>query len=280
VPNYGQVEEVLNGGRSTYNGLNVTVRKQFSHGFTTHVNYTWGHGLDDVSNGGLFTYGDSLLGQMNPAGLKYNYGNSDYDIRHQLSADAVYSPNLHFSNWLAQGVLAGWQLSGKMIWRAGLPFSVIDGNWNGAITNNAQTTILAQQIAGQSGQTACSEASVNTPCLNANAFVNSADPNWTGYTSWPSQSRNQFRAPHFFDFDFSLYKNFKIRERVNFAVGMQAFNVFNHPNFQAPDNSLGDSTFGQIIGPTTTATPTSPYGTFLGYDSGPRSIQLTGKITF
>jgi hypothetical protein len=244
------------------------------------VNYTWGHGLDDVSNGGLFTYGDSLLGQMNPAGLKYNYGNSDYDIRHQLSADAVYSPNLHFSNWLAQGVLAGWQLSGKMIWRAGLPFSVIDGNWNGAITNNAQTTILAQQIAGQSGQTACSEASVNTPCLNANAFVNSADPNWTGYTSWPSQSRNQFRAPHFFDFDFSLYKNFKIRERVNFAVGMQAFNVFNHPNFQAPDNSLGDSTFGQIIGPTTTATPTSPYGTFLGYDSGPRSIQLTGKITF
>ena len=43
--------------------------------------------------------------------------------------------------------------------------------------------------------------------------------------------RNQYRGPHYFDMDLNLFKNFKVGERVNFAIGAQAFNVFNHPNF-------------------------------------------------
>ena len=152
VPNYGTVTEVINGGRSTYHGLNLTVRKQFSHGLMAHFNYTWAHDLDDVSNGGIFTYGDSLLGQNNPLGLNYNYGNSDYDIRHQLSADFVYSPSLHFSNRFVQGVLAGWQVSGKMTWRSGLPFSIVDNNWNGAVTNGGGTILAPTKTAARPGR--------------------------------------------------------------------------------------------------------------------------------
>jgi hypothetical protein len=216
--------------------------------------------------------------------LQYNKGNSDYDIRHQLSADFVYSPTLHFANRLMQGALAGWQFSGKLTWRSGLPFSIVDNNWNGAIANGGGT-ILAQPIAGVSGQTSCGESAASpsgsgTPCLNAAAFVNTGAATWNNYTEWPTQSRNQYRAPHFFDFDMNLYKNFKIKEKVDFALGLQAFNLFNHPNFGAPDNGLGDSTFGQITGPTGVSTPTSPYGTFLGFDSSPRLVQITGKIKF
>ena len=44
--------------------------------------------IDEVSNGGIFTYGDSVLGQINPLSLRANnYGNADYDIRHNFSAD-------------------------------------------------------------------------------------------------------------------------------------------------------------------------------------------------
>ena len=78
--------------------------------------------------------------------------------------------------------------------------------------------------------------------------------------------------------DAALFKNFKIAERVNFALGAQAFNVLNHPNFTHPDAGLGDSTFGLIS--STTGTPTSPYGNFLGFDSSPRVLQISGKITF
>jgi hypothetical protein len=78
--------------------------------------------------------------------------------------------------------------------------------------------------------------------------------------------------------DMALYKNFRFKERMNFAIGMNAFNVFNHPNLANPDNFLGDSTFGQSTAMLNS--PTSPYGNFLGFDSSVRVVQLTAKITF
>ena len=101
---------------------------------------------------------------------------------------------------------------------------------------------------------------------------------FNNYTGFSTQNRNQFRGPHFFDVDMALFKNFKLKERLTFGIGVQAFNAFNHPNFGQPDNFLGDSTFGQLTG--TASTPTSPYGSFLGFDSSPRSVQLTAKIVF
>ena len=62
------------------------------------------------------------------------------------------------------------------------------------------------------------------------------------------QARNQYRGPHYFDMDLNLFKNFKVGERFNFAIGAQAFNAFNHPNFGLPNATFftGDPTFGGI----------------------------------
>jgi hypothetical protein len=61
-------------------------------------------------------------------------------------------------------------------------------------------------------------------------------------------------------------------------LGAQAFNVFNHPNFDPPDTLLGSPQFGQILG--MQGVPTSPYGNFLGFDSSVRVVQLSLKLTF
>ncbi len=281
-PNYGNVTTVQNGGVGNYNGMTVTLSKQMSHGLAAHFNYTWSHALDDVSNGGIFTYGDSLLGQLSPYSLKANnYGNADYDIRHNFSADFVYSPGFHFGNHFMNAALGGWQWSWKVFWRTGLPFSVSDGN---TLLGNYTGTILAEPLMGNGPlQTSCGEAAASAtgtgiPCLNANGFVNANAATFTGYTTLSAQGRNSFRGPNYFDTDMSLFKTFKITERLNFGIGAQAFNVFNHPNFSLPDNTYGDSTFGQIL--TMTGTPTSPYGNFLGFDSSPRVVQVSAKITF
>lgn len=286
--NYGTVTQVQNGAISNNNGLTVSYRKQFSHWISAHANYTWAHNLDEVSNGGIFTYGDSLLGQLNPVSLRAeNYGNSDYDVRHSFNADFVVNPEFHVSGamkWLANG----WQFSGKWFWRSGLPFSVVDNNWNGA-TVNGGNTILAQPLVGgvAPGLGSCGggNATANpgapggpSPCLDGSVFIQSADPAFTGFNVWSPQRRNQYHGTHFFDMDLNLFKNFKIAERANFAVGIQAFNAFNHPNFGNPDNGFGDPGFGQIS--TMVGVPTSPYGNFLGFDSSPRVVQLSGKITF
>ncbi len=285
--NYANVTQVQSGAISNNNGLTISYRKQFSHWVSAHANYTWAHNMDEVSNGGVFTYGDSLLGQINPTSLRAaNYGNTDYDIRHNFNADFVVNPEFHVSGpmkWLANG----WQFSGKWFWRSGLPFSIVDNNWNGAIQNGG-STILAQPLVGGtapglghcSGKNAtASPGNSSTPaCLDPTVFIQSASASFNGFDVWSPQRRNQYHGTHFFDMDLNLFKNFKFSERLNFAVGIQAFNALNHPNFGNPDGGFGDPGFGQISG--MTGVPTSPYGNFLGFDSSPRVVQLSGKVVF
>ena len=279
VPNYGTVTAVKSGAISSYDGMTVTLKRQFSHGIAGHFNYTWSHNIDEISNGGVFTYGDSLLGQINPLNLRANnYGNSDYDIRSLISGDFVFNPEFHVSG-PSRWALNGWQFSGKMFWRTGLPFSIGDDNLNGAITNyngSYLATVTGNAQPGGCGEAAASASGTSgTPCLAASGLLNTASFLPGG---WTNQTRNQYHGPHYFDMDLSLFKNFKFAERYNFAIGAQAFNAFNHPNFGFPDEFLGDSNFGQISG--MTGTPTSPYGNFLGFDSSPRVMQLTMKMVF
>jgi len=275
VPNYATATQVQSGAIANYAGLQVTFRKQFSRGLAAHFNYTWSHALDDVSNGGVFTYGDSLLGQLNPAALATaNYGSADYDVRHLISADFVYSPSYHFGNKFVGELVNGWQVGTKIIWHTGIPFSIVDNN---TALGNYSGALLATQI-GPNPESSCGAAAAITPCLNANAFLNGADPSFNGYTALSPQTRNQFRAPGYADVDMNLLRTFTLREQMKLAVGIAAYNLFNHPNFAAPDNGVGDSTFGNILG--MVGVPTSPYGNFLGFDSSPRVIQMTGKLTF
>jgi len=275
VANYGTVTSVLSGAVSNYNGLNVTVTKRFSHGFAGHFNYTWAHTLDEVSNGGIFTYGDSLLGQINPLSLRAdNYGNADYDIRHSTSGDLIYTPAYHLSNHVLNSVLGGWQFGSKLFFRTGLPFSVTDNNT--ALGNGGGSLLATPTGPYTTGN--CGAAAATTPCLNAANFLNSGAATFNNFTAFSSQNRNQFHGPHYFDVDMSLFKSFKLAEKATLAIGLQAFNAFNHPNFGLPDAGLGDATFGMVS--SMQGTPTSPYGNFLGFDSSPRVVQLTGKFVF
>ncbi len=275
VPNYGTVTTFQSGAISNYNGLSVSLTKRFSRWTAAHFNYTWSHNLDECSNGCVFTYGDSTFGQINPLSLRANnYGNSDYDVRHNFNGDFIVNPSFHFGNHFLNAAFGNWQWAGKIFWRSGLPFSVTDNN---TALGNGGGPLFATPIASRStAQSSCGASSATVPCLNAGAFLDSSSIN--NFTAWSPQNRNQFRGPNFFDVDMSLFKNFKLGEKVTFGVGLQAFNVFNHPNFGLPDNGLGDATFGLISG--MAGTPTSPYGNFLGFDSSPRVAQITGKIVF
>ena len=78
--------------------------------------------------------------------------------------------------------------------------------------------------------------------------------------------------------DLGLTKDTQFTERVGAQIFVQAFNALNHPNFGQPDAALGDGSTGIIS--TMAATTTSPYGSFLGFDSSVRVTQISGKIIF
>jgi hypothetical protein len=274
-PNYGQVTEVHSGAVSNYDGLQITIRKQFSHNVSGHFNYTWSHSLDEVSNGGLYSYGDSLLGQLTPGSLSTNYGNADYDIRHTITADFIFTPKVKTGNKFVDAIGGHWQFGTKMIYHSGMPFSVTDSN---TALGNYTGSLLAIPTGRTVMNGNCGLSAVNTPCLNTNAFVDGAAATFSAYSSFSPQTRNQFRGPGYFNLDLNVFRNFPIKEGVNFGIGMTAFNFLNHPNFANPDSGYGDSSYGMITG--MVGSPTSAYGNFLGFDSSIRVIQLSGKITF
>jgi hypothetical protein len=173
-------------------------------------------------------------------------------------------------------LLGGWEWGGKAFWRSGLPFSVTDNNT--ALGNYSGTILATYTGTAANAQTSCGAGAAVTPCINANAFVDASPATFPGYAAWSTQNRNQFRGPGFFDMDMTVFRTFKFKERVTLKAGIQAFNILNHPNFGLPDSGVGDGTFGLITG--MASTPTSPYGSFLGFDSSPRVIQLSGKVTF
>ena len=311
---YSTVTQYKQGAISNYQGLTFSLRKQFTKWVSAHVNYTWAHNMDETSNGGLFQYGfegnNTILGQINPVSLRTsNYGNSDYDVRNLVNGDFVFNPEFHYTGAMKY-LVNGWQFSGKAFWRQGLPYTITDGNLinTGSVvqgTDPTPATVIGNAQPGGCGRANASYTLQGVPgCLNPSGladytpqinsfncyysvapnsqgvFVNPACADVNPLTAYPAQHRNQFRGPHYFDFDLNLFKNFKIGERFNFAIGAQAFNVFNHPNFGLPNANFitGDPTFGRIN--SMQGTPTSPYGNFLGFDSSPRVMQISGKIVF
>jgi hypothetical protein len=285
-PNYGSVTTVQSGAISNYNGVTATVRVMYHNWFMAHINYTYSHTLDESSNNGLYPIGGWVGGgnvqtQINPGSLRANnYGNADYDVRHLFNADYVVTPPAHFENKFVKGLLGGWQWSGKLYAHSGLPYSVYDGNAGGDLFNGG--IALADVIsAGASNSCGSGAAYTNTnikPCLNASAFANTSVPGFA-YTTYPKQTRNQFRGPDYVDFDMGLYKTFQVGDRYTFGLGATAFNVFNHPNFNLPDNDLGSPQFGQIL--SMQGVPLSPLGgSPSSFDSSVRVVQLSAKFIF
>ncbi len=277
-PSFGTVAEYSTAAVSNNNGVTLSFTRRLSHGIQFQTNYTWAHALDEISNGGAFYYGGDTIaygttGQMNPTCLRCsNYGNADYDIRHNFTSTLLWQvPNV-FSNAVLKNIVGGWTFSGSIFAHSSLPYTVVDGNVAGA--NGA--TILAQPTGY--AQLSCSNPSQQ--CFNPAEFVDSSSSSFVNYATYPTQRRNQYRGPGFFDSNFVMNKDIKLREGLGLTVGANFFNVFNHPNFANPDYYLGDG--GSITGysQSTVGVPASLYGSFMGAAAAPRLIQLHAKITF
>ena len=282
---FSTVSEASNPGVSNYSGMSVTFTRHMSNNLSVQASYTWSHALDDISNGGFLPFNDdtnvSVLSPQDPFNLKtYNYGNADYDTRHQFNASYVYNtPNLR-GLW---GALLDWTVAGTFFVRSGLPFTVIDSATTGVLGSYnygpSPTGFPVALFADSSvGPITCGSGAATTPCLTPAEFTSSVVPG--GVATFGNQRRNQVYGPGFFDTDLTLLKTIPIPhwEGAKLQVGAQAFNVLNHPNFDQPIGDIANPQFGSIV--RTVATPTSIFGSFLGADASPRSLQIRAQLQF
>jgi hypothetical protein len=288
-PALGTVNQYFSAGVASYNGLSISVQRRLSAGLTFTANYTWSHSLDDVSNGGvvnetfgIFQTNHNIGAVQNPYNFRGNYGNSDYDVRHYFNANFVLTDMFRHAGFKygPNQVFGGWTLASNWFLRSGLPFSIVDSSALGALAgyNYGQNgAILATAIAPVS-HTCTSPSAVNTPCYTASEFAPSALA--TGFpTGFGTLGRNTFFGPHFFDTDISLMKSVRIKEHVTFSFGAQAYNAFNHPNFDQPVADISNPNFGKIVA--NVAPPTSILGAFVaGGAASPRFVEIKGVIRF
>jgi hypothetical protein len=284
-------------GTSNYNGLTATVQHRFSHGLQLSGNFTWSHALDDISNGGFLAFNGSTAGSLesplvpNPAQISRNYGNADYDTRKYASISYVYQVPY---KWGPKPAFDGWQISGTVFTRSGLPYTVTDLASSEAIASDGYGGTLwagyngAPQPGCGAGAAAAVTGGEKSPCVNINSFNPVVSPVTlaNGSVLAPSygfgnQMRNQFFGPSYFNTDFTVMKFFGIPhwEQGKLGIGAQFFNVLNHPNFDDPVRDMSNvAQFGQII--RDVGTPTSILGSFLGANADPRLIQLSAKFNF
>jgi hypothetical protein len=281
-PAFGVLNQYLSVGNSNYNGLTLSLQRRLSAGLSFTLNYTWSHALDDISNGGIanlpfsaMATNFSITNPQNPYNINSNYGNSEYDVRHYLSANMVFTDIFRRAGlkWGPNRLLGGWTLSGNWFWRSGLPLTVVDGLDEAALGlyNLSQTPIFASPVTTL--PKTCLSA-VNAPCLTPSLFAPAG-----ALTGLGTIGRNSIFGPHFFDIDAALMKDVKITEKVTFTFGIQAYNIINHPNFDQPVDNLASPLFGSSI--LEVGAPTGLLGSFFSPGaSAPRFLEIKGSVRF
>jgi len=283
-------------GISNYNALQLQARKRLSNGLQFTASYTWSHALDEQSGLGLFFTGN------NPLNPKSNYASADFDQTHVFLINYSYTLPKVTSNQSLGYLLNGWTIGGQTVAQSGQPYSVYD--FSGAVASlyygssdyitNPIVPLLPGVTAKQAELQGTTGINANNPVLNAADFgpqfvapgtygVPACDSSGCDqYESlYGNTGRNLFRAPFQVRFDMSLAKEFQFAERYRLRFNFDAFNLFNHPNFDAPNNNV--SFFGtNYAGPP--LSPLNPETGDLGYIQhtigSPRFLQLSLHLSF
>jgi hypothetical protein len=256
--NFGALLEVTNNGNSNYNGLWVTLNKQATHGFEFQTTYMYSKSLDYSS----LDFPNAL--PQNSYNLQSEYGLSDFNAKNRFVFSGFYT--LPFRG---NRLVRGWQIALVTQAQSGNPLTAYMTGVGGlfpdaTIRPNVSGPIQTESVAAANTygvQWIANPSVFSSPCTGSGSTLTCAPGNL---------GRNTIIGPGFLDTDLSIIKSTKITERVSSEFRVEAFDIFNHPNFGDPNLSVGSSTFGVI---NSTRFPIGDFGSS-------RQLQLALKLIF
>jgi hypothetical protein len=238
----GNITQVESSGFSNYNAAWVSVTKRLSRGLHADASYTWSKSLDTNSlNSSGFAVQDGY-------DIPNQYGLADFDARHRFVVSASYV--LPFTNHV---LTRGWQLATVVQSQSGNPVNIVTSNSSpNGVPNTVRPDVTGPiRIIGSVDQ-----------WFDPSAFV--------AANHFGNLGRNVVIGPSFHNVDVSLIKNARPGRSLALQFRVDAFDVFNHPNFGPPGNIVGSPAFGKI---TRTRLPTGEAGSS-------RQIQLAVRLSF
>ncbi|QNI30670.1 carboxypeptidase regulatory-like domain-containing protein [Alloacidobacterium dinghuense] len=255
--NNGTLTYWTHNGGSNYNAFQAVVKSRIGNSLTWGAAYTWSHTLADVivddSGGGIGQQSRTYY-----TNSRLDYGSSDVNRPNMFVANATYYlPKLQGANLLERSTLGGWETTGIITAQNGNNFTIYQGaheanlvagassqlNQNGALVETGFTSPLRPLQTGQS----CVTGRNSNQVANAGAFT------LVGYAlgTLPTnmEPRGFCGGPNFNNTDFSVRKNWTVKEKVNIQFNFDFFNLFNHPNFSpATQNPIQAINCGAVAG--------------------------------
>jgi hypothetical protein len=270
-PQFNMVALATNDGRSYYDSLQVSVRRQTGP-LRVSAHYTFSKSIDNIQTESADPLANRPVDSFN---LRLGRALSDADRTHVFNTSVVC--NLPFgtrgragANWprLLKSILGSWDVGLLAVWESGAPFSVRSGRRTGG----DQETYA--NFAG-------SHAIGNV--MRRGDGVYWFTPGEIARFSFPAageigtSGRNAFRGPRYFDTDLSLIRRFGLTERGSVALRAEFYNLFNNVNFANPGASLLNlNTLGKF-GLTAGGGAGVPVG---GTSGGPRIVQMVLRYDF
>jgi hypothetical protein len=219
-------------GTASYNALQASVRYQYHNGLTLLSSYTWSHSIDICSQ---YAAGGSCF--QNPNNIAADRASSDFDQRHVYSFSAIYNiPDPFAGHGPMSRILGGWEVSGIVTARSGLPFNVATG-YDASLTaagGDRPDLVGNPYFSGSRSRAEEIAAYINPKAFAAN----------TGH--FGDLGRNAFTAPGYFNSDLGLFKNIPLGESRSLQFRSEFFNAFNQTHLNAPVATLVSPAFGQI----------------------------------
>jgi hypothetical protein len=240
-PNYGNVAIYQSRGNSTYHSLQLSLVKRWANSMHYQLGYTWSHLIDDRDM--------TLVPITDFRGAR---GAGDTDVRHQFRGTFGYE-----LPWAKKKLYGGWEFNGALTLYTGFPFSVNAA----ANTLNIGEGTRADRLAD--GNLPPSRRTIER-WFDLDAFAN------PGFRLYGNGGRNILRGPATRALDFSLFKNFQIREKMKLQFRTEAFNISNTPQFNQPVGSIGAPNSGRV----------TSAGSEVTLQRTPRQIQLALKLLF
>ena len=273
---------------SNYNALQTSLSVRERHGFSSMINYTWSHSIDNASDGQ--DYVANATQPDNSHRPDQERASSNFDVRHRFVLAFTYEIPTFLKTFPKVG--DGWQFNGIVTLRTGSPFHVnLFDDYNGTGEFFPRPDIVGDPFAGTHGpDNFLNLSAFKVPCTLDPSGDGSAASCLPGTQHFGSLGRNSLVGPGYANLDLSLFKTTPLGEQVKLQFRAEVFNVLNHPNFSSPllpgfsvDASFNgiDPQTGRGIGflPITVTPDVGIGNPFLG-GGGSRNIQLAVRLMF
>lgn len=275
--NWPGIGQMTPAGNNSYNALQAKLSRRFGQGSTAGIVYTWSRSIDFEDDEEI----NSILWPY-PAYWLRNRAVAGFDRAHNFEAYWVYAlPFGKGQRWAQHGfasmLAGGWTMSGVLSAMSGTPFTITDsgaGTTNVNSPGNQQTVNLVGPIKitnGSPDESPSQCALGNNACsyFDISSFARVTMPGVFG-----NAGRDIVRGPGYFNFDASLYRDFKIWERLSFELEADAYSLTNTPHFSNPTSDINSGNFGKVTSTLAVANAS------LGGSGGERQWWFGGKFIF